>query len=160
MRTVSFRQSCIYGYRQFGVEDQGWIAWFTIGAQFKQPLTIFGDGKQVRDALFIDDLVRAYELAIERIDEVSGEALNVGGGPAFTLSLLELVELVENLQGHRIDVSFGDWRPGDQKVFYCDLAKIERLLGWRPSTKPADGVAKLHAWCRDNHDLLAGVLHL
>ena len=131
--TVSFRQSCIYGGRQFGIEDQGWIAWFAIAAILGKPITIYGDGKQIRDALHVKDLARAYELAFEHRDRVGGQAFNIGGGPDNTLSLLELIAYLEEDLGIAIPLAWGDWRAGDQPVFVCALDKAERLLGWKPA---------------------------
>ena len=141
LKTVVFRQSCIYGTRQFGIEDQGWIAWFCLATLRGQPFTIFGDGKQIRDTLWVDDLINAYEAAIERIDTVSGEVFNVGGGPSNTLSLLELVAMLEAHFGRKLNPPFADWRPGDQRVFVADIGKAERLLGWRPEVSTARGRA-------------------
>ncbi|MGQ9631407.1 MAG: NAD-dependent epimerase/dehydratase family protein [bacterium] len=129
LKTVVFRQSCIYGTRQFGVEDQGWVAHFTISAMFDRPITIYGDGKQVRDVLFIDDLVKAYELAIENIDKTSGKVYNIGGGPNNQMSLLELISYLEEFFGKKIKYSFSDWRPGDQLVFICDISKAKKDFG-------------------------------
>jgi CDP-paratose 2-epimerase len=156
--TVSFRQSCIYGRRQFGVEDQGWIAWFIIAALLGRPITIYGNGKQVRDALHVDDLVHAYELAFEHRDRVSGEAFNIGGGPDNTLSLLELVEYLEEELAIKIPIAWGDWRTGDQPVFICAIDKIANLLGWKPKISVRKGVSGLVAWIRDNKHLF-DVLH-
>ena len=142
LKTVVFRQSCIYGTRQFGIEDQGWIAWFCVAVTTGQPFTIFGDGKQIRDTLWVGDLVDAYERALERIDAVSGEVFNIGGGPANTLSLLELVAMLETRFGRKLDPPHADWRPGDQRVFVADVRKAERLLGWRPKVSTAEGVAQ------------------
>jgi len=158
LRTVVFRQSCIYGAHQFGLEDQGWVAWFTIRAQQGKPVVIFGDGKQVRDILCIDDLVAAYEAAIARIDRVSGTAFNIGGGPAFTLSLLELIELLDRAHGKRVEHSFGAWRPGDQRVFVSDIRKAKAELGWEPRIGPAAGVGRLAEWLAANQAVLASVL--
>lgn len=158
LRTVVFRQSCIYGERQFGVEDQGWVAWFTIAAVLGRPLVIYGDGKQVRDLLYIEDLVQAYRLAIERIDQVSGKIYNLGGGPENVLSLLDLIALLEGLTGRKIPRSFQDWRPGDQPVFICDIDRARRELNWRPQVSPEDGVRRLHHWVVENQDLLRSVL--
>src|SRR3990172_406111 len=97
LRTVNFRQSCIYGYRQFGVEDQGWVAWFTIAALLGRPITVYGDGKQVRDVLFIDDLVDCYLAAVRQIDAVAGQTFNIGGGTEHSLSLLELLAQPEKV---------------------------------------------------------------
>ena len=109
---MTFRQSCIYGTRQFGIEDQGWIAWFCVAAVTGQPFTIFGDGKQIRDTLWVGDLVDAYDRALDRIDDVSGEVFNIGGGPGNTLSLRELVALLEPGVRPRLDPPYADWRPG------------------------------------------------
>jgi CDP-paratose 2-epimerase len=153
MKTVVFRQSCIYGTRQFGIEDQGWIAWFCVAATMGKPFTIFGDGKQIRDTLWVGDLVDAYERAVERIDAVSGEVFNMGGGPGNTLSLNELVAILDRGFGKSFHPPFADWRPGDQRVFVADVRKAERLLGWTPKVKTAEGVEKLLAWVRDNRAL-------
>ncbi len=153
MRTVVFRQSCIYGWRQFGVEDQGWVAWFTIAAVTGKPVTIYGDGRQVRDLLFVDDLCEAYDAAVERIDRASGQVFNLGGGPANTLSLLELVGQLERLTGRSLGPAFADWRPGDQPVFVADVTRAAETLGWRPRTGVAEGVQKLAGWVQENRGL-------
>lgn len=154
LKTVSFRQSCIYGPRQFGVEDQGWVAHFVIAAVLDRPITIYGDGRQVRDVLHISDLIRAYEAAIERIDEVSGEAINVGGGPHNTLSIwTEFGPLLAELKGQSVPVEYESWRPGDQRVFIADVRKARRLLGWRPSVSPREGIADLFQWVAGNPHL-------
>lgn len=150
LRTVVFRQSCIYGYHQFGVEDQGWVAWFAIAAALNKPITIYGDGQQVRDVLFIDDLISCYDSAIQKIDSVSGRIYNIGGGPENTLSLLELISLLEDFQGKKISYSFSNWRPGDQRVFICDIKKAHAELGWMPTTAISDGVKKLTSWIQHN----------
>lgn len=156
MKTVAFRQSCIYGTRQFGIEDQGWIAWFCVAATTGKPFTIFGDGKQIRDALWVDDLLDAYEAALARIDAVSGQAFNIGGGPANTLSLNELVAHLERGFERRFDVPHGPWRPGDQRVFVADIAKARRLLDWAPKVGINDGINQLLGWVRANPGLFAG----
>lgn len=153
MQATTFRQSCIYGTRQFGIEDQGWVAWFAIAAVLGKTITIYGDGKQIRDVLHVSDLCRAYESAFEHRDAVSGHAFNMGGGPANTLSLLELLEILERQLGRKIDLNWGDWRPGDQPVFVCDVSKAEELLQWRPEVKATNGVSDLVAWVRDNKSL-------
>jgi CDP-paratose 2-epimerase len=153
LSTVAFRQSCIYGTRQFGIEDQGWVAWFTIAAVLGKTITVYGDGKQVRDVLHVDDLVRAYEAAIEHRDLVSGQALNIGGGPAATMSLLELLAMLEVELGSRIGLRWDEWRPGDQPVFVCDVRKAKRLIDWAPVISPAEGVRSLFAWVRENRHL-------
>src|SRR5687767_8638877 len=125
LQTVVFRQSCIYGPRQFGIEDQGWVAWFAIRALQEMPVSIYGDGKQVRDVLWVDDLIAAYDAATERIGEISGRAYNIGGGPQNTLSLLELVGLIEQRFAPPFPHSFEDWRPGDQLVFISDVTRAK-----------------------------------
>jgi CDP-paratose 2-epimerase len=155
LRTVVFRQSCIYGYRQFGVEDQGWVAWFSIRAALRAPVTIYGDGKQVRDVLFIEDLVAAYLAAVERIDVAAGQVYNVGGGPENQMSLLELVARLDRLSGAPLKVSYADWRPGDQRIFVCDISKARRDLGWSPRVSAAQGVEKLYRWVDENRPLFS-----
>jgi CDP-paratose 2-epimerase len=153
--TVVFRQSCIYGYRQFGVEDQGWVAWFTIAAALGKPLTIYGDGKQVRDVLFIDDLTDAYLQAFKRIQRTAGQVYNIGGGARNQMSLRELLAFLSRFLGKPIPVKRGPWRPGDQPVFVCDIAKAKREFGWAPKVGVEQGVKKLHAWVMENKALFA-----
>lgn len=146
LRTIVFRQSCIYGPRQFGIEDQGWVAWFAIRALQNLPVTIYGDGKQVRDVLFVRDLLEAYDLAVENIEWTAGQAYNVGGGGNNTLSLLELIDRLEEIFGRTLPCEFSDWRPGDQQVFISDIRKAERDFGWVPRTSVAEGVGSLVEW--------------
>jgi CDP-paratose 2-epimerase len=153
LRTVVFRQSCIYGYRQFGAEDQGWVAWFMIASQLNRPITVYGDGKQVRDILFIDDLVDAYDAAFARADAVAGRAYNIGGGPANTLSLLELLTYIDKRRGSKLPVRFADWRPGDQKIFVSDIRRAQAELGWAPKIGCSQGLDLLYDWVRQNHQL-------
>jgi CDP-paratose 2-epimerase len=155
LKTVTFRQSCVYGTRQFGIEDQGWIAWFCVAAATGQPFTIYGGGKQIRDALWVEDLIDAYERAIDRIEAVRGEVFNLGGGPANTLSLRELVAMLERAFDRPLDPASAGCRPGDQRVFVADVRKAERLLGWRPTVTTAEGVDELLAWVLDNLNLFA-----
>lgn len=154
LRTVVFRQSAIYGPRQLGVEDQGWLAWFLIAAACGRPVTIYGDGKQVRDILWVDDLVDLYLAAVERIDAAAGQVFNVGGGAERTISVWsELGPVLESLSGRKVPVSFAGWRPGDQKVFVSDCRKAERLLGWSPRVGVEEGVRRLHEWVARNRAL-------
>jgi CDP-paratose 2-epimerase len=141
--------SCIYGPRQFGTEDQGWVAHFLIQAIQGRPLTLYGDGKQVRDVLFVEDLVDAFLLAREHARRVSGRAFNVGGGPRNTTSLLELLDLVAELRGARPRVTFDDWRVADQRWYVSDPRAFSRLTGWEPRTGVREGVARLHAWLEE-----------
>ncbi|MEE8483730.1 MAG: SDR family NAD(P)-dependent oxidoreductase [Nitrospinota bacterium] len=151
--TVSFRQSCIYGYRQFGVEDQGWVAWFIIASVLGKKITVYGDGKQVRDVLFIEDLIDAYEGAIKNRRTVSGKAYNIGGGPKNQMSLLELIAFIEKWRGKKLKYSFDDWRPGDQPVFVCDIRKAKKDFGWQPKTSVKNGVKTLYEWVAANKKL-------
>lgn len=150
--TVVFRQSAIYGPRQFGVEDQGWAAHFVIAAQTGRPISVFGDGKQVRDMLFVDDLIDLYELALARIDRTAGQIYNVGGGAANTLSIWrEFQPLLSRLAGRPIEAAqHGDWRPGDQPVCILDIRKAEAELGWRPQVRLEDGMGRLWNWVSEN----------
>lgn len=152
--TVVLRQSAIYGPRQFGVEDQGWLAWMMIAAVTGKKLTIFGDGKQVRDVLHVDDLLNAYDLAITNIDVAKGQVYNMGGGVSNVLAVWsEFGPMLEKLIGRKIEVARGDWRPGDQKVFYADYRKAERELGWKPKISLEDGIERLFQWVQENKDL-------
>lgn len=150
LKTIVMRQSCIYGYRQFGIEDQGWVAWFCIAAVLEKEITIYGDGKQVRDVLFIDDLVRAFELAYENRDYIVGKAFNIGGGPLNTLSLHELIRFLEKLKEEKIPLTHDDWRPGDQKVFVGNISLAEKEFGWKPAVRAREGVEKLYNWVYEN----------
>ena len=151
LRSVVLRQSCIYGPRQFGVEDQGWVAWMIIAAVTGKNISIYGDGKQIRDLLHVYDLNDAYDAAITKIDEVQGEIFNLGGGPANTMSIWhEFGPKLEKLLGHSIPVTYGDWRPGDQKVFVADIRKAKQYLGWEPKYSVDAGVSQLFGWVKDN----------
>lgn len=154
LRTLVLRQSCIYGQRQFGVEDQGWVAHFVIATVLNRPISIYGDGMQVRDVLYIDDLIAAYQAGIDRIDELSGEVLNLGGGPENTLAIWsEFGPQLEALAGRPVPVHYGDWRPGDQRVFVADIRRAQELLGWRPQVSPAEGIRRLYEWVSANTHL-------
>lgn len=148
--TVVFRQSCIYGQRQFGVEDQGWVAWFAIAALLNRPITIYGDGLQIRDLLHVDDLVAAYKCAAADRSRAAGKVFNMGGGPTRTLSLVELLAFLESKLGKKIPVSHAESRAGDQPVFVADIRKAERELGWRPAIDPLPGIEKLLEWIQQN----------
>lgn len=152
--TVVFRQSCIYGPRQFGVEDQGWVAWFIIALTMGKPITVYGDGKQVRDVLYIDDLIDVYERAIERIGMACGKIYNVGGGSTNVLSVwTRFGSILERLFGRKIPVSFSDWRPGDQKVYISNISKVKKELAWEPKIGVEEGVEKLFHWIQKNKQL-------
>jgi CDP-paratose 2-epimerase len=154
LRTLTLRQSCIYGRRQFGVEDQGWVAHFVIAAVLGRPISIYGDGKQVRDLLHVSDLIRAYEKGIDRIDDLRGEVLNLGGGPQNTLAVWsEFGPLLASLKGEPVPVTYGDWRPGDQRIFVADIARAQAALDWQPRITPEQGIRDLYAWVEANPEL-------
>jgi CDP-paratose 2-epimerase len=154
LRSVVFRQSCIYGPRQFGVEDQGWLAWMTIAAVTGRQITIYGDGKQVRDVLQVNDLLNAYDAAIEKIDRAKGEVYNMGGGPCNILAVwAEFGPILESLLGKKIEVARADWRPGDQRVFYADYRKAKRELDWEPKIDLEEGIEMLFDWVKAHKDL-------
>lgn len=146
LRTCVLRMSCIYGPRQFGTEDQGWIAHFMLQALRGRPITIFGDGLQVRDALHVSDAVAAWTGMLDRIDDVSGRVFNLGGGPGNAVSLLDLVGLIEQLRGARPELRFGTWRPGDQPWYVSDIRAISSVIGWRPRVALHDGLRSLANW--------------
>jgi CDP-paratose 2-epimerase len=153
LRTVTFRMSCIYGTRQFGNEDQGWVAHFVISSFFNRPLIVYGDGKQVRDVLFIDDLLRAFNLACHNIKKTEGKVYNIGGGIKNTISILELFSVLKKL-GLNPKYTFDDWRPADQKVYISDIKKTNEF-GWSPKVSPEEGVKKLLSWVKENKKLFA-----
>jgi CDP-paratose 2-epimerase len=156
LKTISFRQSCIYGPRQFGVEDQGWVAHFVIAANMERSICIYGNGKQVRDLLHVSDLIQAYEAGLERIEEVSGQAFNIGGGPRNTLTIwTEFRPLLEEIHGRPINVQYDDWRPGDQRVFIADIQKAKKLLNWQPQISPQEGIKELYDWVAVNKALFS-----
>jgi CDP-paratose 2-epimerase len=141
-----FRMSCIYGPRQFGTEDQGWIAHFLIRALEDDQITIYGDGKQVRDVLFVEDLVDAFLRTRDHMDELSGRAFNIGGGPDNTMSLLELLDLIVDVDGRSPKVEFDEWRPGDQRFYVSDISAFREATGWQPKVKRRRGVERLYEW--------------
>lgn len=141
-----FRMSCIYGTRQFGVEDQGWVAWFTIATLMDKQITIYGDGKQVRDVLYVADLAKAFDAFVQKRDKIHHGVYNIGGGSENTMSLLELLDVLEDLTGRRSKITFDDWRPSDQKVYISDITKTKRELNWNPEINPKEGVKRLVKW--------------
>ncbi len=156
LRTIVFRHSSVFGGRQFSTCDQGWIGWFvqkaleTREGTLDEPFTISGDGKQVRDVLFIDDLIECYFSAAARADEVRGQAFNIGGGPDNSLSLLELFSFLEADLGVRLVYQRLPWRQSDQKVFIADVRKAQRLFGWTPRTAKEQGVRAMVGWVEQN----------
>ena len=159
LKTMVFRQSCIYGYHQFGIEDQGWVAWFVIAGLFDRPITLFGNGKQVRDILFVDDLMEAYWAGVEHRQFHNGAVYNIGGG-VFSVSLLELLHYLEELFARKINFRHADFRPGDQLFFTCDVSRAGKELGWVPRTSVKEGVKLLADWVSRNKEIFvrAGVI--
>lgn len=154
LNTIVFRQSCIYGPHQFGVEDQGWIAWFIIALSTNQKITIYGDGKQVRDILYVSDLINAYKLAADNIEKTRGQVFNIGGGPLNSLSIwLDFKPLFEKLFGKTIEVPFAPARPGDQKIYISDISKAKKYFNWEPQINLENGVENLYLWAKNNLNL-------
>lgn len=153
LKTVVFRMSCIYGPHQFGTEDQGWVAHFLISALEDKPITIYGNGKQVRDILFVEDLVNAFVLAHKNIDELAGQVFNIGGGPENTVSLIEILDLIKQKAGKEMDVSFEDWRTGDQFYYVSNTTKFKTATGWEPKYSVQEGVENLLRWLCENRNI-------
>src|SRR3954467_5228295 len=146
LQTVVMRMSCIYGPRQFGTEDQGWIAHFLLSALRGDPLTIYGDGYQVRDALHVSNAADAWLAALDHIALVRGRVFNLGGGPPNSISLRELIDVMKRMIGNNVAYSFGDWRPGDQPWYVTDTRALFTALGWKPKISLQDGLGSLHEW--------------
>lgn len=154
--TVVLRQSCIYGPRQFGVEDQGWLAWFIIAVLTGKRISIYGNGKQVRDVLYIDDLLDAYDACVDHIEVSAGKVYNLGGGPDQMISVWkEFSPILEEMLGKNIQVEWGDWRPGDQKIYVSDIRKAEKELNWKPKISVRNGLQQLFNWAKDNLELFS-----
>jgi CDP-paratose 2-epimerase len=148
--TIVFRMSCIYGPHQYGTEDQGWVAHFLIRALQEREIVLYGDGMQVRDILFVDDLVDAMLIAQRRVDRLAGEAFNIGGGPANTTSLLELVDLIAEITAIRPALRFENWRVGDQRYYVSDSSRFRSETGWSPGVPVREGVRRLCEWLAEN----------
>lgn len=153
LKTVTFRMSCIYGLRQFGNEDQGWVTHFLISSVLNKPIVIYGSGKQVRDVLFIDDLINAVDLAVSNIKKTKGEVFNMGGGPNNTLSLHELLNIINKRRTEKINVSFENWRPFDQKVYVSDISKAKKYFDWEPKIDKETGINRILNWIESNTQL-------
>lgn len=151
LRTGVFRMSCIYGTRQFGFEDQGWIAWFCRRFLTEEPITLYGDGKQVRDVLWISDLVTAFDSFIN--SNCQQEVFNIGGGPDNSLSLLELIHLLEDKTGKSVEIKNAEWRKFDQKIYISGIHKICKMLNWSPTVAPTDGVGRMMDWIERNSSM-------
>lgn len=158
LKTVVFRQSCIYGPMQFGIEDQGWVAWFAIASILNKSIKIYGDGKQVRDVLSVFDLFELWYLASKNIDKINGQAFNIGGGHENVISLLELIEILKEKLNKKIEYQFDEWRPGDQKIYISDITKIRNLTGWKPKITIYEGLDLLLMWVKSNEKVLKSIL--
>ena len=146
LRACVLRMSCIYGPRQVGTEDQGWLAHFLFSVRDGRPISIFGDGKQVRDALYVDDVVDAYVAAWDRIETVSGQAFNLGGGAANAVTLRQVLAEIGEIVGRTPDLRYADWRPGDQRYFVADMRRAEQALGVSANVGWQDGLRRLAHW--------------
>lgn len=155
--TVVFRMSCIAGPRQFGNEDQGWVAHFLYSALMRTPVTIYGSGLQVRDVLYVDDLLRAFEAVREHQDRTAGEVFNVGGGEANSVSLLEVIDYIRELTDQRIEFDRSRLRTGDQLYYVSDYSKLHSITGWNPEVNVRDALERMLAWFRKNRELIASV---
>ena len=142
------------GRRQCGGEDEGWVAWFISATTLGKSLKVYGDGKQVRDVLYVEDLARLFQIAIEKIDISRGKIYNVGGGVNNTRAVWTTFgPILEKLFGRKLDIAFEDWRPGDQRVFISDISKVKKELGWKPEISVEQGVEKLYHWVQGNKEL-------
>jgi CDP-paratose 2-epimerase len=153
--TVVLRMSCIAGTRQFGTEDQGWVAHFIYSALQGEPLTIYGDGRQTRDVLWVGDLIGAMNAVRENLPQTAGEVFNVGGGSSNTTSLLELIDQIEQFSGKKVDYTFAKARPGDQMFYVTNHDKITRMTGWAPTTALPETVRQIAAWWKANQHLFS-----
>jgi CDP-paratose 2-epimerase len=158
MTTLVFRMSCIYGPRQFGTEDQGWVAHFILRALRGERITLYGDGMQVRDVLYVDDLVDAFLLAEQNAQRLKGRAFNMGGGPRNAISLQDLLDRIEQLHGKRPPVAHDAWRTGDQRYYVSDTSSFQRETGWQPKVGAAEGIALLFDWLAARHDKRGGAV--
>lgn len=148
-----FRMSCIYGTRQFGLEDQGWLAWFAIATLLGKPIRIDGDGKQVRDVLYVEDLVNAFDKFLN--SDLKHVVLNIGGGPQNAIPIMRVIELLNELTNKRSPISYHDWRPSDQKVYISDIRKAKQLLNWEPKVGVREGLERMVRWIRDHESVFS-----
>lgn len=153
--TVVFRMSCIYGPHQCGTEDQGWVAHFARNVLESEPITFYGDGRQVRDLLFVEDLVRAMSAAVANIDQVRGRAFNIGGGPPNAASLLDVIDLLAELHHQSAQIRTSEWRKGDQRFYVSDTRAFQQVAGWQPQYSVKQGIGRLYHWLRKQHLPLA-----
>ena len=148
LKTGIFRMSCIYGSKQFRIEDQGWISHFIISAVRNKKINIFGNGNQVRDVLYVSDLIKAYDSFIKKANKLKGEVFNVGGGKLNILSLNELIAILKRLLVKKIKIEYKEWRLNDQKIYISDISKANKILHWKPEISPIEGVKKVVDWAK------------
>jgi len=153
LKTGVFRMSCIYGERQFGVEDQGWVAWFVIATEMNKQITIYGDGKQVRDLLYVKDLVELFEKFLN--SNIKHEVFNTGGGRENSHSLIEVLDIIEKILGKKPSLTYSEWRIADQKVYISNISKAKKLLNWKPKVKPEEGIRRLAKWVKENRSIFS-----
>jgi len=158
LKTGVFRMSCIYGPYQFGIEDQGWVTHFVISALYGKPITIYGNGKQVRDLLFVSDLVELFKLYLENCTTVGSDVFNIGGGPKNAISILQLLKKLRELCNHEIIIKSNNWRSGDQKIYVSDIQKAQKRLNWTPSTSIEKGLKETIRWVSQNKNLFSNAL--
>ena len=150
--TGIFRMSCIYGEHQMAFEEQGWISWFSIALEKGLPLTIYGDGYQVRDVLHVSDVVQAYDAFLSSGNK--GGVWNLGGGPKNTLSIIECIDMLQEIRGKKfVNIEYKDWRPSDQRVYTSDILPMNRVFSWRPQINPRDGMERIVEWVKKVHDV-------
>jgi len=154
LNTIVFRQSCIYGSRQFGIEGQGWLAWLISSLIFNKPVFLYGTGKQVRDVLDVSDLINAFDLAFKNIKKTKGKAYTIGGGPKFAVSILEFFEILENISEKKIIYKIKPWRLVDQKVYISDISSAKKDFGWIPQITPIEGIKIMYEWILQNKHLI------
>jgi CDP-paratose 2-epimerase len=159
LSTIVFRMSCIYGPHQHGTEDQGWVAHFLIRALAGRPITIYGDGRQVRDLLFVEDLVEALLLAQRHMPTQAGQAFNIGGGPTNAVSLLEVIETIGTLTDRPPTLVYDAWRLGDQRYYVSDTGRFARMTGWRAAVQVPEGVSRLASWLKESGRVPALATH-
>ncbi len=161
LNTVVFRQSCIYGSRQFGIEGQGWLAWLMSSLIFDQAVSLYGTGKQVRDILHVRDLISAFDLAFKNIKITKGKAYTIGGGPNFSVSILEFFEILENISGKKFNYKMKPWRLVDQKVYISDVSSASKDFNWIPKVSPKEGIKDMYDWVLQNKQLIdkSGILN-
>jgi len=153
LKTVVCRQSCIFGPRQFGIEDQGWVAWFIIATVLSKDITIYGNGKQVRDLLYVEDLVKLFDMLFQQIESISGSIFNIGGGFENSLSLLEFLDILSEKAGRKVEYKTDSIRPGDQPIYISDISLVKERVGWQPSTTVNEGIEYLWRWVNKNKSL-------